>query len=139
MYAPTEVEKKQATLVQGLAVPFFFIPAWIAIRSRLGRQSLYCHYWAKVNLIWSVLAVMLIAGLLVVGCYAPVCGVLVVVVLLHVVVCVMGAFSASQNLPFGYLFVAPWFCPRDRLALVRPLGAAADAVNKPHEGRLSGV
>ena len=139
MYAPTDVEKKQATLVQGLAVPLFFIPAWVAMRSRLGRQSLYCHYWAKVNLIWSVLAAVLSVGLLVVDLYAPVGDVLLVVVLLHVVVCVMGAFSASQNLPFGYLFVAPWFCPRDRMALVRPLGAAADAASEPHEGRLSGA
>ena len=139
MYAPTEVEKKQATLVQVLAVPFFFIPAWYAIRSTLGRQSLYCHYWAKANLIWSVLACLLIVGLLVAGRYTPVGGVLLVVVLLHAVLCVMGAFAASQNLPFGYLFVAPWFCPRDRMALVRPLGAAADAASEPHEGRLSGA
>lgn len=129
-YSPTETEKKRALLLQALAVILFFIPPWIGIRSRMGRTSPFLRYWTKVNLIWSLLAVFLIAAAVAVEHCLDIGGVLVLVILLHVVLCVMGAFAASWSLPFGYLFVAACFCADEKLALEQPWSAVADTVDE---------
>ena len=114
---PTESERGTAALAQGLAAVFFFIPPWVARRSSLGRRSPYVGYWTRVSVIWSVFALVVLGGAIAGGILFDTETPVVLVILIHVILCVMGAFAASFNIPFGYVFVATLFCPDDYKAL----------------------
>jgi hypothetical protein len=116
-YVPSEKEKKQAVLMQGAAIVLLFLPPAVLLASKGRRLSPFMRYWAKANLIWSVLATVLIVAAAVAGWFLQTANPLICTIVLHVVLCVMAAFAASLNLPFGYLFVGSCFCSEERFAL----------------------
>jgi hypothetical protein len=79
--------------------------------------SPYVRYWVKANLIWSIIVTVLLVGLAALWVFAGMWTPFGLVVIVHILMCVMGAFAASFNYPFGYLFVSRHFC-EDEMAAV---------------------
>lgn len=117
MYQPTEQDKSIAAVVQFLAMVLFFLPGWIVGQTSLSFDSPYIRYWAKVSCRWSILILM--ASALCIGEWLLLNSAHVAVLLLviHVLFSVMGAFAALTNTPFGYLFCGEAFCSLEMSAL----------------------
>ncbi len=125
-YSPCDSERTTAALVQAIGAVLLIVAPWVGTRTAAFRSSPYVRYWVKANLIWSVCAVVFGCGAVAAQYVLQVHGLLGAVILAHIVMCVMGAFSATFNLPFGYLFVASLFCEREWWAIRRPGRAAAE-------------
>lgn len=119
-YSPNDMERSSAAVPQALALLLFFIPPWVMLHTKRGRLSPYIRYWCRVSFAWSFVALLLVVGTIVAGLHFHASSPLLLVVVLHVVMCVMGAFAATFNVPFGYVFVASLFCQKEWIELYRP-------------------
>ena len=109
-YTPSESEKQTAAVVQLLAGVFLFIPPLVIWCSKIGKDSPYVRYWAKVCLVWSFLTTIAIAGGSAAAVILETPSPAIVLAVVHFVVCMTGAISSYFNTPFRYWFIANWFC-----------------------------
>jgi uncharacterized Tic20 family protein len=109
-YSPTEFEKRYSALVQLLGIVTFFVAPLIGWRSKRAELSPYIDYWTKVCLIWSGIMTLLACG----GLYVLISHgralYFVLILVVHGLMCVLGAFAAYFNLAFSYLMLGEWCC-----------------------------